>query len=264
MRIALAVVLGVFAYSLRVAAEPSAPAQSFGVGAIGLQATEWRVTTHGIERGLMLGYGVSAVTSGSWWTMRGSQFLALGGGEGGFQAEYITRAAYGFRFLRSSHSAFVLRGGATIDAIGTPHGGATLQLGPLFDLGYQVLTRDGLLDFGVQTVIPVIPAVFWDNSSHHPGEWFSTGPRITAAFRSVYAEGSIARTERDAQLRTEFHFDLCASAGLVICARLHNFRFDDAKRPVTLMGLMVGFGSAGTPQRPAERRNDPERPLQAN
>jgi len=80
----------------------------------------------------------------------------------------------------------------------------------------------------------------------------------------VYAEGSIARTEYNAELRTEFHFDICATAGVVICARLHNYRFDDAKRPVTLLGLMLGFGSAGKPPPKPEHRNDPEPPLQAN
>ena len=245
VHVPLVTLLVMLGYALPAFADEGAKtSRGWGMGTLGLQATEWRVSTRGIERGLMATYGVAGVTAGSWWTLSGSQFLSLGGGEGGFQAEYLTRAALGVRFLRSSHSAFVLRGGATLDAISTPHGG-TLQLGPLVDFGYQILSDDGLLDIGVQTVVPVFPALFWHDSSHHPGEWFNTGPRVTAAFRSVFAQGAISRTDHDRELRTEFHLDLCGSSVLLFCTRLHNYRYDDDRKPVTLIALVIGFGGIG-------------------
>lgn len=217
------------------------------MGTLGLQATEWRVAEHGTERGLMLSMGTAAVASTSRSSTKVSQFLALGGGEGGFQAEYLSRFVYGLRFLELGPTALVLRGGLDLDAIGTPHGG-TYQLGPVMDLGVQHVSQSGFFDLSLQSVVTVLPALFSDGSSKRPGEWFSTGPHLAAGFRSVFLQGSVVRTERHGELRTEFHFDLCGGGNITLCARLHNYRYDDAHKPTTLLGLVVGFGSI-SPQR---------------
>jgi len=237
--------LGTLTLTVSVGAEErSNISESWGIGTLGLQATEWRVTTHGTERGLMLAMRTASVAETPWSSGKGSQFLALGGGEGGFQAEYLNRFAYGFRFLRFGPSAFVMRGGFNFDIIGTPHG-ATYQLGPLLDLGFQHVSEVGFFDLSLQSVVTLLPAVFSNDSSKHPGEWFSTGPHLAAGFRSVYFEGNIARTERNGDLRTEFHIDLCGSSKITLCARLHSFHYDDAHKPTTMIGLMIGIGDSG-------------------
>jgi hypothetical protein len=248
MRIAICLLACVLLQPSVAIADGTDTARGWGMGAIGLQATELRYTDHGVERGLMAAYKVAGVSASTWSSMLGTQLFSMGGGEGGVQVEYLTHFAYGLRFWRFGQGALVLRAGLALDAVGLPHGGS-LDLGPLFDLGYQTVTQSGFLDVSVQTVVPVIPAAFWDNSSHHAGEWFASGPRLTAGLGSVFFDGSVSRTMYDGRLRTEFHADLCGATSLVLCARLHDYRYDDAHKPVTFLGLLVGFGGAGPPKR---------------
>jgi hypothetical protein len=211
---------------------------------MGAEATEWRVATHDTERGLMAALHTAGVTSGDWSSANGMQLFSIGGGEGGIQVEYLNRFAYGVRFWRIGQGALVLRGGLAFDIIGTPHGG-NFELGPLFDLGYQIITQSGFLDVSLQTVIPIIPAVLSENSSHHAEEWFSSGPHLSAGFGNVYFDGYVARTMYDGELRTEAHIDTCGGSGIILCSRLQNFRYDDSHKPVTLLGLFIGFGGVG-------------------
>jgi hypothetical protein len=216
--------------------------RGWAIATLGVQATEWRVANHDTERGLMLTMGTAAVASTQASSTKVSQFLALGGGEGGFQGEYLSRFVYGLRFLRSGPTALVLRGGLDVDGIGTPHGG-TYQVGPVLDLGFQHLSHAGFFDLSLQSVVTVFPAAFSTDSSKHPGEWFSSGPHLAAGFRSVFFQGSVVRTERHGEFRTEFHMDLCGASKITLCARLHNYRYDDAHPPSTLLGLVVGLGT---------------------
>ena len=241
----LGLLLGTLTLTLpALANEGPDTAQGWGTWTLGLQATEWRVATHGTERGLMLALHTAGVQAGPWLSAKSSQLLAIGGGEGGFQAEYLSRWATGVRFLRFGPSALVLRGGLDFDIVATPHGG-DYELGPLLDLGFQHVSRAGFFDLSVQSVVTFLPAAFEDNSGKRPSEWFSTGPHLAAGFRSVYFNGNIGRTERDGQFRTEFHMDLCGDAKVTLCARLHNYRYDDAHKPVTLIALLIGFGGSG-------------------
>ena len=244
VRIDVGLFLGLIAVATASYANEANPSQGWGMGAIGIQATDWRVTTHGTEDGAMATLLTSGVVANRWTSGIGSQLFAIGGGEGGFQAEYLNRFAYGFRFWRFGPAAFVLRGGFDFDIISTPHGG-NFELGPLLDLGYQSITRSGYFDVSMQAVIPIIPAVFSDESSKHAAEWFSAGPHLSAGFDALNVDGYVARTMYDGELRTEFHVTLCGTSKVVLCTRLHNFRYDDSHKPATLLALFIGFGGSG-------------------
>lgn len=40
--------------------------------------------------------------------------------------------------------------------------------------------------------------------------------------------------------------NLCGSSRVIVCAQLADYRFDDAKKPVTLLGLLLGWGGMGS------------------
>ncbi len=252
MRLAIYSFVGILTQVRSASAEGADAARTWSVGAIGLQATEWRIETRGIDQGATALFHAAGVAATDWSSTYGTSTMSLGGGEGGVQAEYIQRFAYGLRFWRFGQGALVLRGGLVVDAIGKTHFG-TVDLGPLVELGYQTVTTSGFVDVGMQTVIPVIPAVLFENSSRHAAEWFNSGPHVGAGFRPVYFDGYAPRTMYDGHLRTEFHLDLCGAAELMFCVRLHDFRYDDAHKPVTFLGLLVGFGGTG----PGKRKNAP-------
>jgi hypothetical protein len=244
MRTALALVAGILLVTRGADANDANRSHTWVVAGMGIEATEWRVTTHGTERGLMAALHTAGVTSGNWSSANGMQIFSIGGGEGGIQVEYLNRFAYGLRFWRIGQGALVLRGGLAFDIIGTPHGG-NFELGPLFDVGYQIVAQSGFFDVSLQTVIPIIPAILSENSSHYAAEWFSSGPHLSAGFGHVYLDGYVARTMYDGEMRTEAHIDTCGGSGIILCSRLQNFRYDDARKPVTLLGLFVGFGGVG-------------------
>ncbi len=244
MRTALTLIAAIVLTARVADADESNDTHTWVVAGMGVEATEWRVTTHGTERGIMAALHTAGVMAGNWTSANGTQLFSIGGGEGGIQVEYLNRFAYGIRFWRIGPGSLVLRGGLAFDILGTPHGG-NFELGPLFDFGYQAVMRSGFLDVGMQTVIPVIPAVFSRNSSHHTAEWFSSGPHLGAGFGNVYFDSTVARTMYDGELRTEVHIDICGGTGVVLCSRLQNFRYDDSHKPVTLLGLFVGFGEVG-------------------
>lgn len=202
-------VVGLFVAFTMQSYAHAAPAQeanlrrSWNMGALGLQATEWRVTDHGIERGAMATLEFGGVATTKWTSVNARQVLSLGGGEGGFQSEYVNRFAAGVRFLRFGQGAVVLRGGLDLELIITPHGSAG-QLGPLFDLGYQTVTQSGFLDAGLQTVVTVLPAAFTHDSSHHAAEWFKSGPHLSAGARSLFFDGTVSRSMQRGELFTEF------------------------------------------------------------
>ncbi len=248
MRIALTLIAGILLTTRGANATDANESHTWVVAGMGVEATEWRVTNHGIERGLMAALHTAGVTSGNWTSASGMQLFSIGGGEGGIQVEYLNRFAFGLRFLQIGQGGLVLRGGLAFDIIGTPHGG-NFELGPLFDLGYQIVTQSGFLDVSVQTVIPIIPAVLSENSSHHVAEWFSSGPHLSMGFASIYFDGYVARTMYDGEMRTEAHIDTCGGTGIILCSRLQNFRYDDSHKPVTLLGLFVGFGGVGPGRR---------------
>ncbi len=213
-------------------------------GGLGLEETEWRVTPHGIEHGAMASVLEADVTATDSSSQDTTQFLSIGGGEGGFQIEYHLRGAYGINVLRLGRSALVIRGGLDLELMGMPHYGS-FQFGPLFDFGYQTMTRSGFFDASIQTVIPVFPAVYSEHSSQKAAEWISLGPHLSGGLRTLYFEGNMARTMYEGELRTEFHMNLCGATGFILCARLHDFRYDDAKNPVTFVGFLVGIGDFG-------------------
>jgi hypothetical protein len=244
MRFDVGFCVGTLAVALTATANDATPAQGWGMGAIGMQATDWRVTTHGTETGAMVALFTSGVFARTWASGIGSQLFAIGAGEGGFQAEYLNRFAYGVRFWRFGPAALVLRGGLEFDILSTPHGG-NFELGPMLDLGYQSVTHSGYFDLSMQTVIPIIPALFSENSSRHAAEWFSVGPHMSAGGEVLLVDGSVARTMYDGELRTEFNLAVCGATNMVLCARLHNFRYDDSRKPVTMLALFVGIGGAG-------------------
>src|ERR1700690_655316 len=244
MRTALTLLAAILLTARVVAADESNNTHTWVVAGMGVEATEWRVTTHGIEQGMMAALHTAGVMSSNWTSANGMQLFSIGGGEGGIQVEYFNRFAYGIRFWRIGQGAMVLRGGLAFDILGTPHGG-NFELGPLFDFGYQTVTRSSFFDIGVQTIIPVIPAVFSKNSSQHVAEWFSSGPHLGLGFGNVYFDGTLARTMYDGEMRTEAHLEICGGVGVILCSRLQNFRYDDSHKPVTLLGLFLGFGGVG-------------------
>jgi hypothetical protein len=248
MRIALGLITAIMAQAATAAAIEADAPRTWGIGALGVQATEWRVTTHGIESGAMATLYTAGASATRLASGIGAQSFAIGGGEGGFQAEYLNRFAYGVRFWRFDDAAFVLRGGFNFDILSTPHGG-NFELGPLVDVGYQSVSASGYLDVSLQTVIPIIPAAFSDNGNHKTEQWFSVGPHVGLGQAPFYVDGNVSRTAYEGELRTEFHLAVCGVAGPLLCARLRNFRYDDGKKPVTLLGLFVGFGDAGPPKR---------------
>ena len=213
-------------------------------GGLGLEETEWRVTPNGIEHGAMASVLDADVTATDSSSQNTAQFLSIGGGEGGFQIEYRLRGAYGINVLSFGRSALVLRGGLDLELMGMPHYGS-FQFGPLLDFGYQTITQSGFLDVSVQAVIPIFPAVYSEHSSQKAAEWVSLGPHLSAGLKTLYFDGNVARTMYEGELRTEFHMNLCGATGFILCARLHNYRYDDAKKPVTFLGFLVGIGDFG-------------------
>lgn len=222
-------------------ARPASPSEASGMMAFGGQLTAWRVGQHGTELGVMA--TVKVVTAGTTRLLSqyATQSLSLGGGEGGFQAEYDNRFAYGFRVVRGSWGSLVARLGVDIELVATPHG-ATGALGPLADVGYQYVSKSSYLDLGWRAIVPVMPAIFVDSEQHHTWQWFSTGPHLGARLGPFIFDGYVARTMDGQDMRTELYADLCGVTSVVLCTQIREYRYDALSDHVTLLGLFIGVG----------------------
>lgn len=241
MRRIILILFAILTHAGPVAAQAANTERGWGMMALGAEITAWRVGNHGTELGGLAAIKQVGASASDRISTYSTQILALGGGEGGFQAEYDNRIAYGLRAIPLGEGALVARVGGDINALITPHG-STLTLGPLVDLGYQAVTRRGYLDIGWQGIFTLLPALYSDNSSKHAFEWFSTGPHLGARVWSLVFDGYAARTMDDGRMRNEFHADVCGVTSFIICTRVHEYKFDDLHEHVTLIGLFFGLG----------------------
>jgi hypothetical protein len=212
--------------------------------AFGGQLTAWRVGQHGTELGVMASMKFVTAGTARLLSQYATQSLSLGGGEGGFQATYANRAAYGFRVVRGSWGSLVARLGGDVELVVTPHG-ATGGLGPLADVGYQYVSKSSYLDWGWQGIVSVMPAIFVDRGQRHTWQWFSTGPHLGARLGPFVFDGYVARTMDGEDMRTEFFADLCGVTSVVLCTQVREYRYDARSDHVTLLGLFIGVGDIG-------------------
>jgi len=219
---------------------------SAGMLALGGQLTAWRVGEHGTELGAMAAVRtLTAGFAGRRLSHYSTQSLALGGGEGGFQAEYDNRFSYGWRVVRTGWGSVVARLGADIEFVATAHG-STGALGPLVDVGYQSVSDSAHFDLGWRGVVTVLPAVFARSGERHTWQWFSTGPRVGTRLGPVFLDAYVARTMEGRDMRTEFYADLCAVTSIALCTRVHEYRYDALPEHATLVTFFVGLGTTGS------------------
>lgn len=223
----------------------SAKSEVSGMMAFGGQLTAWRVGRYGTELGVMATMKVVTAGTTDLLSQYVTQSLSLGGSEGGFQAEYDNRFAYGWRVVRSGWGSLVARLGGDIELVATPHG-ATGALGPLADMGYQYVSKSSYLDLGWRGIVSVMPAIFVDSGQRHTWQWFSTGPHLGARVGPLFFDGHVARTMEGQVMRTEVYADLCGVTSIILCTRVHEYRYDGLTGHVTLLGLFIGVGATNT------------------
>jgi len=220
---------------------PELKSEVSGMMAFGGQLTAWRVGQHGTELGVMATMKVVTAGTTRLLSQYATQSLSLGGSEGGFQAEYDNRFAYGLRVVRGGWGSLVARLGGDVELVATPHG-ATGALGPLADVGYQYVSKSSYLDLSWRASVPIMPAIFVDSGQHHTWQWFSTGPHLGARLGPFVFDGYVARTMEGQDMRTELSADLCGVTSVILCTKVREYRYDALSDHVTLLGLFIGVG----------------------